>query len=125
MGQRVQLEGLLAYAHAHPQNSTRENNKHYSLTKSHIYIILNEVGSNPYRPTSVQALMTGDFRGAMISATSSWTAYKYSHRFLPKSYGWIRQVFLVIPCTKSRISIPGLGKNPDALLKFDIQYAGR
>ena len=50
VGQRVQPEDVLAYTLVHPQSSTREIIELSDLTKSHIWIISNEVGAHPYRP---------------------------------------------------------------------------
>ena len=60
VGERVQPEDTLAYILDHPQSSTRETSEQCSLTKSHIWTILNKVGAHPYLPTSVQALIPGD-----------------------------------------------------------------
>ncbi|GBL75688.1 hypothetical protein AVEN_154997-1 [Araneus ventricosus] len=57
---KVQPGDVLAYALAHPQNSTKIISENCGLLKSLVWTILNESGAHPYRSTPVQGLLPRD-----------------------------------------------------------------
>ncbi|GBM06760.1 hypothetical protein AVEN_63003-1 [Araneus ventricosus] len=60
VGRKVQPEGVLAYALAHPESSTKMISENYGLSKSRVWTILNESGTHPYRSTPVHGMLPRD-----------------------------------------------------------------
>ncbi|GBL80768.1 hypothetical protein AVEN_26212-1 [Araneus ventricosus] len=67
VGRKVQPEDVLAYAHAHPQSSTKMISENCGLSEGHVWTILNESGAHPYRSTPAKGLMLRNVtRGATL-----------------------------------------------------------
>ncbi|GBM94241.1 hypothetical protein AVEN_154450-1 [Araneus ventricosus] len=60
VGRKVQIEDVLTYDLARPQNSTKMISENCVFPKSRVWTILNESGAHPYRSTPVQGLLPRD-----------------------------------------------------------------
>ncbi len=58
VGRKVQPEDVIAYSLAHPQRSTKIISGNCDLSKSHVWKILDDLGTHPYQSTPVQGNFT-------------------------------------------------------------------